>query len=268
MKDNLKTGALIAHARKEKQITQKELAAALHVSDTTISKWERGAGFPDVSLIEPLTAALGLSIAELFAGERAEEPLPETCEALLSDVIVESGAQGRARRKFDYTVFALITALILLIAVPLLFFRTTPPAVMRGTYASLPADREIIIEKEGEFTTIFLKGPAEIVQLSAGWADENGKGDYVLSIDSRVVEEGTYATNGDGTFTLTGMWADGTPRVFFVEPQADGGFRMLLPAIYGDKPLLFEKIGKVPAYFSTTYGDEAQYRENYLWPPV
>ncbi|MBP3485454.1 MAG: helix-turn-helix transcriptional regulator, partial [Oscillospiraceae bacterium] len=44
-----KTGTLIGAARKEKNMTQKELAAVLHVSDRAVSKWERGAGFPDVS---------------------------------------------------------------------------------------------------------------------------------------------------------------------------------------------------------------------------
>lgn len=67
--DKTKTGALIAAARKEKNMTQKELAKALHVSDRAVSKWERGAGFPDVSLLEPLADALGLSVIALLHGE-------------------------------------------------------------------------------------------------------------------------------------------------------------------------------------------------------
>ena len=50
--DNAKTGALIAARRKELNLTQKELAEKLHISDRTVSKWERGAGFPDISLLE------------------------------------------------------------------------------------------------------------------------------------------------------------------------------------------------------------------------
>ena len=52
------TGALIAQLRKEQGLTQKQLAEQLHISDRTISKWERGAGFPDVSLLEPLADVL------------------------------------------------------------------------------------------------------------------------------------------------------------------------------------------------------------------
>ena len=50
--DREKTGALIAAARKERGLTQKELAERLHISDRAVSKWERGVGFPDVSLLE------------------------------------------------------------------------------------------------------------------------------------------------------------------------------------------------------------------------
>ena len=70
--DKSKTGALIAAARKEKNMTQKELAESLHVSDRAVSKWERGAGFPDVSLLEPLADALGLSVISLLHGERTD----------------------------------------------------------------------------------------------------------------------------------------------------------------------------------------------------
>ena len=68
--DAQKTGALIAQARHELNLTQKELASRLNVSDRAVSKWERGAGFPDVSLLEPLAAELGLTSAELLRGER------------------------------------------------------------------------------------------------------------------------------------------------------------------------------------------------------
>ena len=60
------TGALITQLRKEQGLTQKQLAEQLHISDRTISKWERGAGFPDVSLLEPLAEALHCSVVSLL----------------------------------------------------------------------------------------------------------------------------------------------------------------------------------------------------------
>ena len=70
--DNLKFGAFIAQLRKENNLTQKELADRLHVTDKAVSKWETGKGFPDVKLMEPLAQELGISLVELLQGERQQ----------------------------------------------------------------------------------------------------------------------------------------------------------------------------------------------------
>ncbi|MBE5768862.1 MAG: helix-turn-helix domain-containing protein [Clostridiales bacterium] len=67
--DQYVTGNTICKLREEKGLTQEQLAEKLFVSSKTISKWENGHGFPDISLIEPLAAALGISVIELFSGE-------------------------------------------------------------------------------------------------------------------------------------------------------------------------------------------------------
>ena len=64
------TGAMIKKLREEKGMTQLQLAEATGVSDKAVSKWETSKGLPDISLIEPLSKALGVSVMELMAGER------------------------------------------------------------------------------------------------------------------------------------------------------------------------------------------------------
>ena len=63
------TGAMIKRLREQKQMTQAELAEKIFVTDKAISKWETGRGYPDVSLIEPLAKALGVSVIELLSGQ-------------------------------------------------------------------------------------------------------------------------------------------------------------------------------------------------------
>ena len=63
------TGAMIKRLREEKKISQARLAEALNVSDKAVSRWETGRGYPDITLIEPLAAALGVSVIELFSGD-------------------------------------------------------------------------------------------------------------------------------------------------------------------------------------------------------
>lgn len=66
--DQYVTGALIRRLREERGMTQSGLAGQLSVSDKTVSKWENAKGYPDISLLEPLAAALGISVAELLSG--------------------------------------------------------------------------------------------------------------------------------------------------------------------------------------------------------
>ena len=63
------TGLFIQSIRKEKGLTQKELADRIGVSDKAVSKWETGRSMPDTSLLEPLCKELGISINELLIGE-------------------------------------------------------------------------------------------------------------------------------------------------------------------------------------------------------
>ena len=71
--DTTKTGALIRELRKERNMTQKDLADQLHLTDRAVSKWERGLCAPDISTLEPLAAILQVTVTELIAGERMPE---------------------------------------------------------------------------------------------------------------------------------------------------------------------------------------------------
>ena len=71
--DQIKIGKFIADERKRKGYTQKQLSEKLEISDKTISKWERGNGFPEVSLLLPLCKELEITVNELLSGERVSE---------------------------------------------------------------------------------------------------------------------------------------------------------------------------------------------------
>ena len=66
--DRYLTGATIKTLREKCGMTQSQLAAKLSVSDKAVSKWETGAGYPDITLLEPIAAALRTSVSELLAG--------------------------------------------------------------------------------------------------------------------------------------------------------------------------------------------------------
>ena len=73
-------GNFIAKCRKEKNMTQADLAKCLCVSDKTISRWERGVGFPDIQLLAPLAENLEITMSELMTSKKADESPSETAD--------------------------------------------------------------------------------------------------------------------------------------------------------------------------------------------
>ena len=66
--DQYVTGAVIKRLREKHHLTQAELAGRLMVSDKAVSRWETGKGYPDISLLEPISEVFGISITELLSG--------------------------------------------------------------------------------------------------------------------------------------------------------------------------------------------------------
>lgn len=109
--DAAKTGRLIYEARNAAGLSQQELAEKLHITRTTISKWENGRGLPDISLLESLGDCLGLSVTELIHGER--NPVETGAEQTAREVLRLS---GMARRVDKRRTWLLAAAVVLLLA--------------------------------------------------------------------------------------------------------------------------------------------------------
>lgn len=116
--DAKKTGMLIAAIRKECGKTQQDLANELHVSHATVSKWERGIGFPDITLVEPLAKCLNISIIELFSGERLDQLETGKVEKTLADVIaVSSQAVEKNKKTMNWIIAVTVAILYIIISI-------------------------------------------------------------------------------------------------------------------------------------------------------
>lgn len=71
--DQIKIGKFIAEKRKAKNLTQKQLAGLLSISDKTVSKWECGKGLPEVSLMLQLCETLNINVNDLLSGENVSD---------------------------------------------------------------------------------------------------------------------------------------------------------------------------------------------------
>lgn len=94
-------GSFLAQLRREKGMTQKELAACLYVSDKAVSKWERGLSVPDISLLVPLAEQLNVTVAELLQGCRVEDEqrfTREETEELIRKALIFSAEPPERRQ--------------------------------------------------------------------------------------------------------------------------------------------------------------------------
>ena len=106
--DTKAIGALIARRRKERSLSQAELAERLHVTDKAVSRWETGRGMPGLDSLEPLSEALGLSVSELLSGkELTTEELPKAA----GGQIMESMKREKQWKWLAWLAMAAVTAL-------------------------------------------------------------------------------------------------------------------------------------------------------------
>ena len=105
--DAKKTGKLIRVVRTELNITQKELAEKIHVSNAAVSKWENGHGFPDISSLESLADVLKLSVTELIQGERIEEEKKKD-DTVVKEIIQLSEKEMEKNKKIQKVVRILL----------------------------------------------------------------------------------------------------------------------------------------------------------------
>lgn len=117
--DPKKTGIIISDARKKANMTQKDLADKLYVSDKAVSKWERGLCFPDISVLIPLTEILNISLYDLLRGEKVNK---KEVEETLKNTINYSNSEINRKKKKYITISSIIIFVIVFTSMVSLVF--------------------------------------------------------------------------------------------------------------------------------------------------
>ena len=107
-------GKYIATKRKEKKMTQQQLADALKITNKAVSKWETDAGLPDFSMLQPLSKILGVSIDELINGGDIEETI-ETIDTVLPKMNKEKKKINLKKYKKVLTIVGIVTVSFLIL---------------------------------------------------------------------------------------------------------------------------------------------------------
>ena len=105
-----KIGKFISERRKNKKLTQEQLAEKLNISDRAVSKWERGLCLPDASIMIPLCEILGINVNELLSGEVLEmNSYNEKMEQNLIDMVRQKEASDKRLLKMEIVIGVLIS---------------------------------------------------------------------------------------------------------------------------------------------------------------
>lgn len=102
-------GKFIATKRKEKGMTQNDIANKLNITDRAVSRWERGVGCPDISILEPLSNVLGVSILEILHGKKVENNENE----ILVDILKENKKRINKWKMFTYIILNILLFIFL-----------------------------------------------------------------------------------------------------------------------------------------------------------
>jgi transcriptional regulator with XRE-family HTH domain len=197
--DNSKTGALIRARRKELNLTQKELAERLHITDRAVSKWERGLCAPDIALLEPLAETLDVSVVELLEGERQKHGAG--VEEQARTVLRYSGEEIARKVKYTRKTYRrILLALLVILAVggwklcrsglPFVVDRIPSPdgraeavvyskELASGGFSLRDATSLIVTQEEHDGSTRITYGNASYAGL--WWAPDSRK--YVIALD-------------------------------------------------------------------------------------
>lgn len=120
--NNKKVGQFIAIRRKELEMTQSQLAAKLNVSDGAVSKWERGINYPDIAMVEDLSAVLGVSVMELMQGELNHDTAndPQIKVAVQETLNYSRVIDSRKKKTYTRSIRTWQVLLIVLVATTIL----------------------------------------------------------------------------------------------------------------------------------------------------
>lgn len=195
-------GKFIAGTRRETGLTQQMLADRLHVTDKAVSKWERGLSYPDLTLLESLAEALGLTVTELMACRKnAEEAVPpdDGADNVRSLLDIANESNRRQKKKMWLSVIAFLLAAVLLAG--LVYFCTLTSvhdsgyAIFVGKKANA-AGNFVYIERQNRLIRLRCQDQQTFDSIQA---DDNVT--YIIEYTwNRITNKGTleYCEEGNG----------------------------------------------------------------------
>ena len=193
--DKEKLGLFVSRLRKEQNMTQKELAERLGVTDKAVSKWERGLSFPDISLIEPLADTFDVSVMELLQGKRMpkEETISvELAQEVLDDSLRISDREIQRKHVISKSIILLCCVSLMLLISIILNIINLSVSPDSGTYTPDLSSEAYETTLTGENEEIFTNPEHALEQITEDVQSfDSEEWNYLIKILSNTYKEVT-----------------------------------------------------------------------------
>ena len=203
-------GNFISGERKILGLTQKDLAARLHVTDKAVSKWERGMSYPDVTLLEPLAEVLDLTVEELMACRRQAVTEQGGAEETMQNLLDISRDSVRRERRRSWKRLAAVLVLLAITAAVVAYTQIMVTEDVQDTLVLAETvegvDYVYIEGEEGHLLKLKCENGTELddIQVENEWGEPQ-----VFQISyryNRLTHEGIVtALEGTGSFSMGGI---------------------------------------------------------------
>lgn len=114
--DQIRIGAFLKMLRREKELTQEQLAERLNVSGRTVSRWETGSNMPDIGMLVEIAAFYGVSIPEIISGERKSENMDPKTKETAAAMAEYSRAAGRLEKRRVIGILLVVFGLFIILS--------------------------------------------------------------------------------------------------------------------------------------------------------
>ena len=139
--DKKQFGKFIADMRKEKKLTQQMLAEQLHVTNTAVSKWERGLCYPDLTMLEPLASALEITTGELMSCQKAAVSA-EASDSIHSLLDIAQASHKQQKKRIWLTAILIPLCLLLVIGSVIFFVNANSHNAIHTVFLGKKADTQ------------------------------------------------------------------------------------------------------------------------------
>jgi transcriptional regulator with XRE-family HTH domain len=259
--DYQRTGLLISDLRKEKGLTQKELADKLGITDRAVSKWERGLGCPEISLLDDLSRILDISILEILKGRKLDKD-----EIFNNENIIESMSYSKENFKRKLKKYFNITCISIILIISLILIVNNLKSIY---YLNKTYRNNFFDNSEQQLFSVINENIEKIKNDKGVYSDEEYKKilNFINKLNKNLKEENNlyYYNKKQYKYSEIVEFYDSHQEFWYLEASA-GHIQKIYEIVHNHNPNVVKNIVSYYTYTNSLIDDSVELFEQLKAP--